>query len=98
MASDTTQCFAMAYVPTWRERFWRKLGFRHHRGEEPRDVDAMPGWMNTATCFSFSFTDRLRLLLTGRLLISTISHTDTPSPMTIKNRVDWQIYAPGQPR
>lgn len=88
----------MVYTPTRRERFWRKLGFRHHLGDEPAGTDGMPGWVDTTTTFDFSLADRLRLLLTGRLRITVISHTDTPSPMVIKNRVDWQIFAPGKPR
>lgn len=96
MASD--QCFAMAYVPTRRVRFWRKLGFRFHLGEDPENCDAFQGWMQTCTTFRFCWSDRLRLLLTGRLQVTISNHLDTPSPHEFHTRMDWQIYAPGELR
>lgn len=96
--TDGTQAVSVACVPTWCARFWRKLGFRYHLGDEPIGAYAMPGWMDTTTTFSFSLADRLRMVVTGRLRITTISYTDTPSPMVVKNRVDWKICAPGEHR
>lgn len=86
---------ALEYRPTLRERFWRSLGFRWHSNDEPDGVDGMPGWMCARVRFHLSRADRLRLLLTGRLTINLISHTDQPSPDVVKNRLDWQIHAPG---
>lgn len=88
--------FAMEYKPTLMERFWRKVGFIYHLGYEPSDTDTMPGWQCTVTRVEFGFIDRLRLLLTGRLICKTIQYTDTPSPMVIKTRFDWHILPPGQ--
>src|SRR5258708_6478688 len=96
--TDGTQNFAMVHVPTLAERFWWRLGFCYHLGDEPADIDgdALPGWMMTETHFSFSVADRLRLLLTGRLRVRTTSSIDTPSPTIVKNRLDWQVFAPGE--
>ncbi len=90
--------FAMEYQPTLAERFWRKIGFQYHLGNEPEDVDAMLGWQCTVTRLELSFLDRLRLLTTGRIILKTVQHTDTPSPEVIKTRFDWHILPPGQKR
>ncbi len=86
---------AMIHVPTLRERFWRALGFRYHLGDEPDGVDKMTGWMQTRSRIDFSFPDRLRLLLTGRLSIVLTQHTDA-EVVTCLNRFDFQIKAPGE--
>lgn len=93
--SDRTQALAQHYVPSLAERFWRWAGFRSHVGDTPPDADLLPGWIRTDTGINFGWPDRLRLLLTGRLRISTIVHGDTPSPAVTKTRVDWRILAPG---
>lgn len=83
------------HVPTLAQRFWRKMGFTYHHGEEPPDADLLPGWMCTETGFDFGWADRFRLLLTGKLHIRNIVHIDTPSPAVTKTRMDWHIIAPG---
>lgn len=80
------------------ERFRRWLGFRYHLGDDPEGVDGLEGWMRTDIRLDFSLLDRLRLLFTGRLLVSSILHTDTTSPNVCKSRVDWKIFAPGEHR
>lgn len=82
-------------VPTLRQRFWRKLGFRYHLGEEPEGTETMIGWMRTDCRIHFGWADRLRLLVSGTLKFSTIVHHDTPSASVCKTRLDWQIVAPG---
>ena len=89
-----TENYAAVYVPTLRERIWRKLGFRYHLGEEPEGVDALTGWIRTDIRLNFSFADRLRLLFSGRLFIASIVHTDTPTPGVCKSRVDFRIEDP----
>lgn len=86
--------FAQIYAPTLRERLWRHLGFRHHLGAEPEGVEALPGWIRTDIKLQFSLADRLRLLVSGRLLIASIVHTDTPTPGVCKSRVDFRIEVP----
>lgn len=94
---EAPQNFAVVYVPTLSERFWRALGFRYHLGDEPDGADGLLGWSCTVSNMHFSWADRLRLLLTGRLRIQTISYFDTPSPNVVKNRLDWEIKPPSRP-
>ena len=86
----------MIHIQTFRERMWRKLGFRYHLGDEPEGAEVLQGWMRTDMRLDFSLADRLRLLITGRLFIASIVHTDSPSPDICKSRIDWRIYAPGE--
>lgn len=87
---------AMGYyrVRTLSERIWRRLGFRYHLGDEPQEVEDMNGWMMSTVNFDFGLADRLRLLLTGRLRAKLVQHT-TVQCAESKNRLDWQILAPG---
>lgn len=93
--TNTTENHAFYSVPTIRQKFWWALGFRFHFGAEPPDADLLPGWMRTDMGLRFRWSDRMRLLLTGRLRISSIVHFDTPSPNVCKSRMDWQILPPG---
>lgn len=86
---------AMHHVPTWRERAWRRLGYRYHLGDEPDGIDAMPGWMCTESRIHFGWADRIRLLLSGRLHMRLVQHTTVQVEDT-KNRLDWHIVAPGE--
>jgi hypothetical protein len=85
----------MEYVPTWRERAWRRLGFRYHLGDEPPEVDGLPGWMCTETRMRFGAADRVRLLLTGRLHIRLVQYLPVQCDYA-KSRLDYQINAPGE--
>lgn len=87
---------AMFQKPTISERFWRALGFHYHLGDEPEGIDKLEGWMRTDIRLEFSILDRLRLMLTGKLFIASVVHTDTPSASICKSRVDWRISAPGE--
>ena len=91
-----TENYAVLYVPTLRERVWRKLGFRYHLGDEPEGVEALTGWMRTDIRLHFSVADRLRLLVSGRLFVASIVHTDTPVPSICKSRVDYRIEDPAR--
>ena len=66
--------FAVEYVPSFAERFWRRLGYRYHLQDVP-ETD-MPGWMMTKTVIHFDFADRLRLLFSGRLKLDTRQATN----------------------
>lgn len=96
MEQEKTIGYAAVHKPSLSERFWRALGFRYHLGDDPEDIDNLQGWTRTDTRLHFGWTDRLRLLITGRLLVASISHYDAPSPTVIKNRTDWRISAPGE--
>ena len=93
--SETHHGCAMHHVPTWAERLRRALGFRFHYGEEPEGGDNLPGWMCTEMRLDFSFLDRLRLLTTGRLRLRLMQHTSVQCDES-RNRLDWQIKAPGE--
>lgn len=93
--TDATENTAMCHAPTLRERFWRKVGYIYHLGDEPEAADVLPGWMRTDIHLHFGWADRLRLLLTGKLFIASIVSTDTPSASVCKTRMDWRIVAPG---
>lgn len=86
---------AMYHVQTLGERAWRWLGFRYHLGDEPEGVEKMQGWLCTDSRIDFSLSDRLRLLLTGKLRMRLIQHTDVQIECS-KNRFDWHILAPGE--
>lgn len=94
-----TQDHAYYRRSTIKERFWRWTGFRFHLGDEPAWMaDGPPklGWMQTVSKLEFSLADRLRLLVSGHLRITTTIETDTPSPVMTATRLDWQIRAPGE--
>ncbi len=95
MTDETAGNYAVIYVPTLRERLWRRVGFRFHLGDEPEGTETFPGWMRTNIRLDFGWLDRLRLLLTGRLRVTLSSHFDALSPAVVKSRLDWTIAAPG---
>lgn len=84
----------LAKAPTPRDRLWRTLGFRYHRGKDPAGTEALKGWMCTDSYLHFGLADRLRLLISGRLEIRLVQHTDVQCEV-IANRLDWHIRAPG---
>lgn len=87
---------AAYHLPTIRQRVWRFVGFRYHLGHEPEDTDGLDGWAFTTIRLNFSWMDRLRLFLTGRLVVGSVIYFNAPSPTTCKSRVDWEIKAPGE--
>lgn len=93
-AQTEPQNFCMISTPTLAQRFWRWAGFHYHLGEDPPGVEGMIGWMKTDIYLDFGWPDRLRLLLTGRLFVASVVHSDTPSPMVCKSRVDFRISPP----
>lgn len=92
---ETHGGYAIEYRPTLAERAWRTLGFRYHLGDDPPETDGMPGWMCTTTNMRFSLSDRIRLLVTGRLHIRLTQHLPVKCDYA-KNRLDWQIKRPGE--
>jgi len=93
-----TQAGYAVYTPTLRERFWRKLGFRFHLGEDSEETVPWSGWMRTETRLCLGLADRLRILVGGELRMSTSVDMDTPSPSKTFTRFDWEILPPGDPR
>lgn len=87
---------ALYHASTWSERLWRWLGFRYHLGDEPDNLEHLPGWICTNAGLNLCWRDRLRLLVSGRLRLKVIVHTDTDSPLVCKSRFDWHILRPGE--
>ena len=71
----TAEGHYVTYTPSMAERFWRWAGFRHVHADLPPEADSMPGWMVTENKLHFSFGDRLRLLVGGKLKLRTITAT-----------------------
>jgi hypothetical protein len=92
---DEVEALIQTAAPTLMWRVWRKLGYHFHFGEGPEGAEALIGWHCTEIGMDFSFVDRLRLLITGKLRLRSILMTDTPSATICKNRLDWWIVRPG---
>ena len=88
---DPAPVNAVTSIISLRERFWRRIGYRYHLGDEPEGADALAGWVRTDTRLHFGWCDRLRLLLTGKLLVVSIVRMDVPLPTVCKSRMDWRI-------
>lgn len=95
--TEDAQAFYVEYKPTLAERLWRKLGFRHHHGDDEPNEPWL-GWMQNRSRMHFGWSDRLRLLVSGRLELQHTFHTDAPSPDKIHTRFDWRIVPPGEPK
>jgi hypothetical protein len=96
--TDEAQGYCVEYKPSRREKFWRKLGFRHHLGDDNLPHENWQGWMQTNSGITLDWADRLRLLVSGHLKVRHTYHIDTPSPTEIHTRFDWEIVAPGTHR
>lgn len=90
-----TQALCVEYKPTLRERFWRKMGFHFHLGEDEPRGELWQGWIKTTSGIRFDWRDRLRILLSGHIEMHHVMHTDTPSPTKMHTRFDWEIVPPG---
>jgi len=74
-------CFAVEYVPSFQEKFWKALGFERafvdqSRIPDEKYPDLAPGSMITETVVGFTFGGRLRLLLSGKVHIYSRQKTD----------------------
>jgi hypothetical protein len=89
--------YAQEYKPTFKERFWKRLGFHYDQTEFPENDEekSYKGWMLTYSYFEFSFRDRLRLLLTGRLKVKLRQLTDV-EVIKCKSTVSFKILYPGE--
>lgn len=84
------------YMPTLAERFWRFAGWHSHYPELPEEVRDWPGWAATDVNIYLGFTDRLRLLLNGRLLLKLRHAADKPfDEMVTASSVE--LVRPGGP-
>lgn len=88
--------FAMEYKPSIWERFWRGMGYRHHLNELPDDPE-LPGWLMNEAYIHFGWLDRFRLLLTGRLYLTTRMATNV-SVEHASSALSFRIGYPGERR
>ena len=61
------------------ESFWSFLGFRHPKYLDMDDLDIpgwAPGYFETTTLCVFDWRDRLRVLVSGRVIVQCKSKTD----------------------
>lgn len=92
LAADPTNG-AFYARPTLAMRVARALGYRFHLGEEPADIEGLPGLAKSEIRLRLSFLDRIRLLVTGKLDIS-LTHYADQQMTTQRNRVDLRFPAP----
>lgn len=85
---------AMCAKPTLRQRLWWRLGYQWRIAETPAGAEALQGWMKTEVVVCLSFSDRLRLLLSGRLRLNVINHTDIQIGRAIAS-TDVLVVPPG---
>lgn len=85
--------FALEYRPTIAERFWCKAGFRYHLQDLPDDAPS-DGWAMTHVRLNVLFSDRLRLLLSGKLRLDVRQGFNTPVD-TVVSATSIQILRPG---
>ena len=71
------------YTPSLTERLWRALGYRSHRPEMSEDGEKLPFWIMTNTHVNMSILDRIRLLVSGKMIVRTETRTDVPVAITI---------------
>lgn len=63
-----------------RKTIWNRLGFRHGhapRGEQDSELPGWaPGWLVTDTRIHLGWSDRLRVLISGKLHVESFTKTD----------------------
>jgi hypothetical protein len=96
MSDAANQSNAFYAKPTFWEKFWRAAGYRVQLGSEPEGMSDMPSWMRTEIAIDFGWFDRMRLLTTGRLRVSSTVACDAVELGATKSRVDWRIVRPGE--
>ena len=96
MDSDCEHYQPLFRKRSYRERLWRALGYRYIWVDLPDNVhDRLPGWSMTTIHLHFSFKDRLRLLLTGRVRLD-LRHATLPEIEDMTTATSVRIYAPGE--
>ena len=93
--APTPNAFAMEYRPTLRERFWRKMGFHHHHPEMSEEGEKFPGWIMLQSVSHIDWRDRLRILVSGRILFKAEIRCDVPVGETI-SAAALSVIAPGE--
>lgn len=78
--AEPENTFAMVALPSWRHKISLWLGYRFHYPDVDQNEAAarMPGWWRTDIHIHISFLDRLRLLVSGRMLVRTENRGSQP--------------------
>ena len=82
-------------LPTFIQKLRWKLGYRWHRMYFDEEVPGCPYWAKTTVCVQFSFMDRLRLLLTGRVELDVEQRTDVQIGQAV-SKTSVRVLAPTQ--
>lgn len=82
---DEVHAFAQEYRPALGERIWQWLGFgtchAPHFDEIPDDDPSWaPGRMITKTYVRFDWPDRLRILISGKIMVEIAHKTSVTVP------------------
>lgn len=77
------ECVIQAYKPSRTERFWRALGYCSHRPVMSEEGEKLPFWIMTNVNVNMSILDRIRLLISGKMIVRTETRTDVPVATTI---------------
>ncbi len=82
MTEDTATHGVYYHEPTWRERFWPRLGFHHAHAPRPDEDELKDGWAESwfvvETYVTLDWLDRLRVLVSGKLHVDHAIKTDVP--------------------
>lgn len=76
--SDSARAFY--YNPPWYTRIWQKLGFGHAHVDRPDDAveGFCESYMLSNTVARLDWSDRLRVLISGKVSMQCLTLTDVP--------------------
>lgn len=92
-AEETSGAFCVEYTPTFKERFWRALGYHSRVPEFPPEAPQLNGWIMTNVEVHVDFADRLRLLVSGEAKIRIETRTSVPVDHAI-SASSFEVKAP----
>lgn len=89
----------MVYVPPFKVRFWRALGFHSPAAPMLTQDQLKQGWDEQVfahTTITLSLLDRLRILISGRAKLFTIVSTKQVTVPEALTNVGFGVLYPGQ--
>jgi hypothetical protein len=89
---------SIGYYATSRPTIWQRLGFGECSAPRPEEEEHLEGfaasWLMTDTRIRLDWKDRLRVLLSGNLMVSCATKTDHPVGKCF-SRSAVSVMAPG---